>query len=99
LALLHSRRDHPWSAEELARAAGLSRSAFTDRFTRVMDESPMRYLARQRIHFAANRLKTSHEPVSRVAFEAGYVSEAAFTRAFKREIGVPPAAWRSAQPE
>ncbi len=99
LALIHSRRDHPWSAEELARAVGLSRSAFAERFSRVMDESPMRYLAKQRIHFAAQRLKTSHEPVSRIAFEAGYESEAAFTWAFKRELGIPPAAWRSAQPD
>jgi AraC-like DNA-binding protein/mannose-6-phosphate isomerase-like protein (cupin superfamily) len=94
LALLHTRRDHPWSAEELASAAGLSRSAFADRFTRVMEEPPMRYLARQRIHFAAQRLRTSHETVARIAFEAGYESEAAFNRAFKRQLGVPPAVWR-----
>jgi transcriptional regulator GlxA family with amidase domain len=98
LALLHGRRDHPWTAEELARAAGLSRSAFADRFTRVMGESPMRYLGRQRIHFAAQRLKTSHEPVARIAFEAGYESEAAFNRAFKRQLGLPPALWRSSLP-
>ncbi len=95
LALLHTHRDHPWSAEELARAAGLSRSAFADRFTRVMDQSPMRYLARQRIHYAAQRLKTSHESVSSIAYEAGYESEAAFNRAFKRQLGVPPAVWRT----
>lgn len=97
LALLHGQKEYPWTAEELARAVGLSRSAFNDRFARVMDESPMRYLAKQRIHFAAQRLKTSHEPVSRIAFEAGYESEAAFARAFKRQLGVPPASWRTAQ--
>ena len=96
LALLHTLRDHPWSAEELASAAGLSRSAFADRFTRVMDESPMRYLAKQRLHFAAQRLKTSHETVSSIAYEVGYESEAAFNRAFKRQLGVPPAVWRAA---
>jgi AraC-like DNA-binding protein/mannose-6-phosphate isomerase-like protein (cupin superfamily) len=98
LALIHARRDHPWSAEELAREIGLSRSAFADRFTRVMDEPPMRYLAKQRMQFAAQRLRTSHEPVSRIAFEAGYESETAFNRAFKRQLGVPPAAWRGSQP-
>jgi AraC-like DNA-binding protein/mannose-6-phosphate isomerase-like protein (cupin superfamily) len=98
LALIHARRDHPWSAEELAREIGLSRSAFADRFTRVMDEPPMRYLAKQRMQFAAQRLRTSHEPVSRIAFEAGYESETAFNRAFKRQLGVPPAAWRGSRP-
>jgi AraC-like DNA-binding protein len=95
LSLLHTRREHPWTLEDLAGQAGLSRSAFADRFTRLMGEPPMRYLARQRLRFAAQRLRTSHEPVAQVAFEAGYDSEAAFSRAFKRELGVPPAAWRA----
>lgn len=98
LALIHGRWDHPWTAAELAHEIGLSRSAFADRFARVMAESPMRYLAKQRIHLAARKLRTSHEPVSRIAFEVGYESEAAFNRAFKRQIGVPPAAWRSSYP-
>jgi len=95
LALLHVRRDHPWTVDELASAAGLSRSAFCERFTRVMDEPPIRYITRLRIRHAAQRLKTTHETVSRIAYEAGYESEAAFTRAFKRVLGVPPAAWRA----
>jgi AraC-like DNA-binding protein len=95
LALLHARKDYRWTAEELAREIGLSRSAFADRFTRVMGEPPMRYLAKQRLQHAARRLRTTHEPVARIAFEAGYESEAAFSRAFKRELGVPPALWRA----
>lgn len=98
LALIHTRRDYPWLAEELARETGLSRSAFADRFTRVMGEPPMRYLAKQRMQFAAQRLRTSHESVSRIAYEAGYESEAAFNRAFKRQLGVPPAVWRQSHP-
>lgn len=98
LALLHARKDHPWSAEELARESGLSRSAFAERFTRVMAEPPMRYLTRYRMQCAAQRLRTSHEPVARIAVEAGYESEAAFCRAFKRELGVPPAMWRVSRP-
>lgn len=94
LSLLHGRKDHRWTADALAREIGLSRSAFAERFTRVMGEPPMRYLARQRMRFAARRLRTSHEPVARIGFEAGYESEAAFNRAFKREHGVPPAIWR-----
>jgi transcriptional regulator GlxA family with amidase domain len=51
-----------------------------------MGEAPMRYLVKQRLRFAAQRLRTSHEPVARIAFEAGYVSEAAF-RAFSDHSG------------
>jgi AraC-like DNA-binding protein len=99
LTLLHARRDREWTVEELAKETGLSRSAFADRFTRMMGEPPMRYLSKQRLRFAAQRLRTSHEPVARIALEAGYESEAAFNRAFKRELGLPPAAWRARAPD
>jgi AraC-like DNA-binding protein len=95
LTLLHARKGYRWTADELANDVGLSRSAFAARFTRIMGDSPMRYLAKQRMQSAAQRLRTSHEPVARIALEAGYESEAAFTRAFKRALGVPPAIWRS----
>jgi AraC-like DNA-binding protein len=95
LGLLHARREHPWTVDELATASGLSRSAFADRFTRIMGEPPMRYLGRQRLRVAAERLRTTHDPVAKIGFETGYESEAAFNRAFKREFGIPPAAWRA----
>jgi AraC-like DNA-binding protein len=95
LSLLHAHKDHCWTVGELAGQTGLSRSAFAERFTRLMGESPMRYLSKQRLRSAAQRLRTSHEPVARIAFEAGYESEAAFNRAFKRELGLPPSAWRA----
>jgi AraC-like DNA-binding protein len=95
LALLHARKDYRWTSHELAREIGLSRSAFAERFARVMGEPPMRYLARLRLRHAARRLRASHESVARIAFEAGYESEAAFSRAFRRELGVPPAIWRA----
>ena len=72
----------------------MSRSAFAERFTRIMGEPPMRYLAQQRLQAAAERLRNSSEPISRIAFKVGYESEAAFNRAFKREFGVPPSSWR-----
>lgn len=97
LGLLHGRMNHRWAAEELAREIGMSRSAFAERFTRIMGESPMRYLAQQRLQAAAQRLKESNDSLARVAFEVGYESEAAFNRAFKREFGVPPATWRKEQ--
>jgi AraC-like DNA-binding protein len=94
LALLHGCMQQRWTAEILAREVGLSRSALAERFTRIMGEPPIRYLARQRLQLAAQRLRTSAESIPRVAFSVGYESEAAFNRAFKREFGVPPAAWR-----
>ncbi|WP_293510112.1 helix-turn-helix transcriptional regulator [Parvibaculum sp.] len=86
---------NPWTTEGLAAEIGMSRSAFASRFTEPVGEPPMRYLAKWRLTFAARRLLDTGEPVSRIAFEAGYESEAAFNRAFKRNFGAPPATWRS----
>jgi AraC-like DNA-binding protein len=94
LALLHGRMTHHWTTEELAKEIGLSRSAFADRFTHVMGEPPMRYLANWRMQVAAHRLRGSLEPIARIAYETGYESEAAFNRAFKRTFEMPPATWR-----
>jgi AraC-like DNA-binding protein len=97
LALLHGRVAHPWTVDELARQTGLSRSALGERFAALLGEPPMRYLARWRMGIAARRLRESHDPVAQIAADVGYDSEAAFHRAFKRELGVPPAAWRRAR--
>ncbi|MGQ0833395.1 MAG: AraC family transcriptional regulator [Gammaproteobacteria bacterium] len=94
LSLLHSRPNGPWTAEDLAREVGLSRSAFADRFTTLIGEPPMQYLAAWRMQLAAQRLREGRASVSQVAHEVGYESEAAFNRAFKREFGTPPATWR-----
>lgn len=94
LAQLHRSLDRHWTSEELARSVGMSRSAFADRFTRIMGEAPMRYLAKQRLQLAAKRLEEPGTSIARIAFEVGYESEAAFNRAFKRVFGTPPAAWR-----
>ncbi len=57
----------------------------------------MRYLAGLRMQMAARRLRESQTPISRIALEAGYESEASFTKAFKRAFGTPPATWRRGQ--
>ena len=80
----------------LASAAGVSRTILAERFAAAFDESPMRYVARQRMRRAAERLKASGETIAQVGFDVGFSSEAAFNRAFKREFGSPPAAWRAA---
>jgi AraC-like DNA-binding protein len=94
LALLHGQKARRWTVPELAREAGASRSAFAERFASLIGESPMRYLARQRLRVAAGRLRGGGGSVASVAVDVGYESEAAFSRAFKREFGKSPAAWR-----
>jgi len=94
LALIHERYAEDWTADLLAREAGMSRSAFADRFTDLMAEPPMRYCARWRMQVAANLLRDEQQNIANVAYHVGFNSEAAFSRAFKREYGAPPATWR-----
>ena len=94
LALLHGDPGRAWTVDELARQAALSRSAFAERFTLLVGESPMQYLLRWRLALAAQMLRTGTDAISRIAERSGYESEAAFNRAFKREFGLPPAGWR-----
>ena len=94
LMLMHTRLDHPWTTSELAREVALSRSAFADRFTSLIGTPPMGYLASWRMQVAAQRLRESQRSVAQVAAEVGYESEAAFSRAFVRAVGVSPARWR-----
>ena len=96
LALMHADPRQPWNVAELANAAALSRSAFCERFVRLLGVSPARYLARWRMEVAASLLRQGRAPVAAIAFEVGYESEAAFTRAFTRLVGMPPSRWRAA---
>ncbi len=96
LALLHGRVAHAWTVDSLAREVGLSRSALGARFAALLGEPPMRYLARWRMQLASLRLRECHASLAQIGAEVGYNSEAAFNRAFKRELGVPPATWRRA---
>jgi AraC-like DNA-binding protein len=96
LALLHAQARKAWTVDSLAREVGLSRSALAERFAALVGEPPIRYLTRWRLAAAARSLRGGDEAVWRVAERSGYESEAAFNRAFKREFGLPPAAWRKA---
>ena len=96
LALMHGEPARAWTVEELARAVALSRSALAERFAALVGEPPIQYLMRWRLALAAQALRNSGEAITRVAERSGYESEAAFSRAFKREFGMPPAAWRKA---
>jgi len=96
IAAIHRRPGDDWTLAELARAAAMSRSAFAARFTAVVGEPAMRYLARWRLRLARAALRESDEPLGVVAERFGYRSEAAFCRAFKREHGVSPGSDRRA---
>lgn len=97
LALMHTQIARDWTSEELAEAVNLSRSAFADRFTALMKEPPMHYLTSWRMLVAGQKLREGRQAIAQIAYEVGYESEAAFARAFKREMGTPPAMWRREQ--
>lgn len=94
LTLLHEWPEHPWTIGELSNRVGPSRSALHERFIAYLGEPPMHYLANWRIQVASVLLRESRRSVAAIALDVGYESEAAFSRAFKRLVGVPPAAWR-----
>ena len=96
LSLMHSNPTHPWTVDELSNHVGLSRSALGERFTAVIGQPPMQYLARWRLQLAADLLQGSQRTIGAIAADVGYDSEAAFSRAFKRELGAAPATWRRA---
>ncbi|MGH1348178.1 MAG: cupin domain-containing protein [Nannocystales bacterium] len=95
LAAIHRDPQEDWSVAGLAAQAGMSRSAFSARFTELLDESPMRYLTAWRLNLARTHLQTTTEPLACVATRFGYGSEAAFCRAFKRVFGLSPGAARA----
>lgn len=94
LALMHARPAEEWTLEHLAREVGMSRSVFAERFVYFMNEPPMQYLTRWRMQLAARLLERQGCAIAQVAEEVGYESEAAFNRAFKKCVGLPPGAWR-----
>ena len=94
LQLIHAEPSRDWTLETLARATGVSRSVLAERFTRLVGQPPMAYLARWRMQLAAHALETPGASISAIAAEVGYQSEAAFNRAFKRQYGLGPGAYR-----
>jgi AraC-like DNA-binding protein len=96
LNALHQRPAHAWTLDELARVAGTSRSVLAERFQHLVGTAPMQYLTQWRMLMAANLLSRSNAPLARIAEEVGYQTDTAFSRAFRREYGAPPAAWRRA---
>jgi len=94
LAMLHEQPAYPWTLNELAGRACMSRAAFSARFTHLIGHAPMRYLMLWRMQLAARLLADSSMKVAVVGREIGYESEAAFSRSFKKTVGMSPAVWR-----
>lgn len=94
LALLHQRPEHAWTAEGLARKVGMSRSGFYARFTELVGEGPSKYLTRWRMRVAMDHMLQGDLSTAELAEQVGYSSEDAFSRAFRRTVGVTPSVWR-----
>ena len=94
LTLLHGRPTYAWTLEELASEAGASRSVLADRFTNLVGHPPIQYLTQWRMQMAAKRLTDPGVSIASVAYDVGYESEAAFSRAFKKLVGRSPGQWR-----
>lgn len=95
LALLHRQPAHPWTIATLADEVGVSRSVLAERFRHYLADTPIGYLTRWRLQLAAQLLSSTSKSVAEVAGDVGYESDPSFNRAFKREYGLPPAAFRS----
>src|SRR6185369_1812777 len=95
LACMHRQPEHPWALKELAQRAASSRSVLDDRFRQLLGQAPMSYLTAWRLQLASRRLRTSNDTMAEVAGAVGYSSEASFSRAFKRHVGVSPSEWRA----
>jgi AraC-like DNA-binding protein len=94
LGLIHESPESAWTVKSLASSAGMSRSAFASRFTRLVGEPPLHYLTRWRMQKAQSLLRDGRVSLADVASRVGYDSEAAFSKAFKRAVGAAPGAYR-----
>jgi AraC-like DNA-binding protein len=94
LKLLHAEPLRDWSVDELARRSNSSRTVLGERFKALLGQSPMRYLVEWRMQLAADLLRTTSIKLADIAERTGYGSEAAFSRAFSRHVGMSPAQWR-----
>jgi AraC-like DNA-binding protein len=95
LRLMHDDPARRWTVPALAATVSMSRSAFGERFRTLVGASPLDHLLRLRMHGAGLELRRGTAPVSAIGAAAGYTSDAAFSNAFKRVMGMSPSAWRA----
>ncbi|WP_315898836.1 AraC family transcriptional regulator [Tateyamaria omphalii] len=94
LDAFHRNPASQWSVEDLAHAAGQSRTAFAVHFADKMGVTPMQYLTEWRMQIAQQDLQDTNKSIADIAYDVGYASDSAFARVFKREVGQSPAAFR-----
>ena len=94
LGAVHGAVEKPWTVASLASIAGVSRSGFASRFKEVLGETPMNYLTRLRMYKAAQFLRENDTKLAEIAGLFGYESEAAFSKAFKKAIGMAPGKYK-----
>ena len=94
LALMHHQPGGAWTLDALAHKLGTSRTTLVDHFVQRMGRTPMQYLSEWRLRLATDALVSSDRAIKRIADDAGFGSTAAFSRAFKREMGMSPGRWR-----
>ena len=94
LKAMHERVENPWTVETLAASAGMSRSAFALKFKELLGETPLAYLTDWRMYKATGLLQEDDRKLFEVAKSVGYDSDAAFSKAFKRVLGVAPREYR-----
>jgi AraC-like DNA-binding protein len=97
LRLVRERVDDDWTVPKMAAAVGLSRSTFADRFRAATGETPIQHLTRYRLARAAEYLRTTNAAILEIARRTGYESEVSISKAFRREFGVSPGAYRRSQ--
>ena len=97
ITMIHSRPGDDWSVKRLAQVVAMSPSRFAARFTSAIGDSPMAYVTKWRMNVAGRLLDETRQGVGEIAANIGYENVAAFSRTFKRHLGIPPAAWRSRQ--
>ncbi|WP_405164691.1 AraC family transcriptional regulator [Nocardia sp. NBC_01499] len=98
LRAIHTNPEIPWTVEGLGALGGLSRAAFSRRFTTLVGRSPLAYLTWWRMTVAGRLLRSDDTPLRTVAQRVGYTSEFAFAKAFKREYSMAPGRYRTALP-
>lgn len=97
LQLMHRDGARRWTVSDLARESGTSRSVLSQRFSTILGQPPIEYLAGWRMQLAVERLRNTDDRLAAVAADIGYESEASFNRAFKRMTGLTPGVWRDVE--
>ncbi len=97
LALIHRTPSHPWTLSGIAKAVGASRTSLNEHFLACLGQPPVQYLWAWRLRLAADALTHGDQTLKGIAAEAAFGSTVAFNRAFRREFGLSPGAWRKAR--